>query len=193
MTVISAWKAAPSLHTSSLVHPQSAYPTSTFHPWPVRQPEQRDPDSSFWRSKNRVVRKEWVKWRVKKKGGQSSEVSVLRSNHTVVAVAFFFFFEKQHHSFSARTLSQAQVSLSVSWAYLSTSVTNPLKRIIHLDPSSEFPLTHPATHPPESALTGLLSVHPLGEPWGIVTLAVREGILRQKQVNVKWKCKERIL
>lgn len=70
---------------------------------------------------------------------------------------------------------------------LSISVTNPLKHIIHLDPSSEFtpPAPHTHTHPPESALTGLLSVHPLGGPWRIVALAVRERILRQKQVNVK--------
>lgn len=134
MTVISAWKAAPSLHTSSLVHPQSAYPTSTFHPWPVRQPEQRDPDSSFWRSKNRVVRKEWVKWRVKKKGGQSSEVSVLRSNHTVVAVAFFFFFLKSSTTALARGHSPKPRSHWVSheltlvplwltlWNVLSTSI-----------------------------------------------------------------------
>lgn len=66
---------------------------------------------------------------------------------------------------------------------LSTSVTNPLEHIIHLGPSSEF--TPPSTHSPEPALTGLLSVHSLGEPWRVVALAVRERFLRQKQVNVK--------
>lgn len=41
--------------------------------------------------------------------------------------------------------------------------------------------------PPKAALTGLLSVHPVGEPWRVAPLPVRKGNATGEagQVNVK--------